>query len=251
MSSACSDHPCDRCPRCEAGECCGADVIDANLPEQGSWPAPAHAPVGEIRTTEDGRLVCHVCGEAFHGLYRHLTAHNLTAEEYRAYFGLKVTEPLASETMREARRLLTPEATEENAERLAQWRQAFTAEQRSAWSRNRVQRIGARGVGTRDGEQARRASVGVAGREANPEAKEAWKGRIRARRKRRDPDTGYAPVITCIVCGAQFSILSTHARPVSPRKTCGTPECVKAVRRKAQAAGQAAKKKPETHPEEK
>lgn len=86
---ACDGHRCDGCPTCLSGSCCGEEVGQADLPAQGSWPGPLHAPLGEL-VERDGKVLCHICGKGVVGLTRHLTHKHkgVTADKYRAYFGL-------------------------------------------------------------------------------------------------------------------------------------------------------------------
>lgn len=102
MSAVCGGHRCDGCARCLAGECCGADVAEANLPAEGAWPTPLHAPIGEL-VDKGGRVMCHLCGTWHVLLAQHLRhVHKLTADAYRAIAGLKAQ--LTSEHQRAAAR---------------------------------------------------------------------------------------------------------------------------------------------------
>lgn len=235
----CFGHPCDACDLCLSGICCGSEVYEANLPEQGSWKGKHFVPLGQMHLDGEGKLVCHICGKGFHGLWKHLQTHGVTTEEYRAYFGLKCGEPLASPEVQEKRALAggySPEALE----KMQAARVQFTAEQRSLWSKNRVARIGATGVGTNDGQQSARAAAWHVKRNENPELDIAWRKTIRARRRKLD-DEGLAPVITCVVCKTQFCHLGSHGAG-SPRKICGSSECKKEVKRRAQLKSAAARK---------
>lgn len=106
----CMGHQCDRCEVCMAGGCCGEDVGDAHLPMQGSWPDPAFAPLGEL-VEQDGQVVCHICGALFTFLGRHVrVAHHLSADEYRAYFGLACRRGLCAKSLSDARSKAAKEA---------------------------------------------------------------------------------------------------------------------------------------------
>ena len=56
---------------------------------------------GEMAYDNEGRVICHICGRAFHKLSIHLrTVHQLTAAEYREQFGLNKGTSLVSERLR-------------------------------------------------------------------------------------------------------------------------------------------------------
>jgi hypothetical protein len=220
--------------------CCGEAVVEANLPAPGSWDGETKVKVGTVKITDDGKIVCHICGEAFKALWMHINRkHGIDADEYRAYFGLRTTEPLCGPIMYEERsdRQAQQEAAK-NAEqrqadldRLERFRLDFTREQRSLWSRNREQRLQAQGGG-----MGQYASVGAAAwqsrRRTDPDADRTWRGKlIVAKRRMLDEGT------TCIVCGVQFCVLTSRAIGLrSPRKTCGDPTCKSEVKRRAQRA---------------
>jgi hypothetical protein len=221
-------------------------VVEADLPEMGSWKGPIKVPLGQVRITDDGKIVCHICNGHFKALWMHIQkSHNINADQYRAYFGLRTTEPLCGPALYEARsdrQGATEEARDEEAKveqaaRLERYRMDFTSEQRSAWSRNREQRLQAVGAGI-----ARQSAAGVAAwqqrRLTDPDADRKWRGKlIVAKRKRLDEGT------TCSVCGAQFCVVnSRQIKARSPRKTCGTPECTSEIKRRAQRASAEAKK---------
>lgn len=98
----CAGHPCDGCADCEAGRCCGTDVGEAGLPLEGSWPHQWFGDVGRL-IERDGRLRCHCCGGWFVDLGRHVVAHNLSGDAYRAMWGLRARRPLAGEGLRQSR----------------------------------------------------------------------------------------------------------------------------------------------------
>lgn len=107
VKGVCQGHRCDDCVECQGGYCCGSDVAEVwnRLPKQGSWPDMI-GELGIFTLDESGKLQCHVCGRFYDGLSQHVNrAHNLNAEEYRAYFGFSLSAPLISQnlinTMRE------------------------------------------------------------------------------------------------------------------------------------------------------
>ncbi|RAY16838.1 hypothetical protein DPM19_01340 [Actinomadura craniellae] len=72
----------------------------------GEVPVPAglHAPYGRLVRDEQSDLVlCHLCGRWFRALGSHVKAHGLSADEYRAAFGLYQTRALASGEVSRAR----------------------------------------------------------------------------------------------------------------------------------------------------
>lgn len=145
----CAFHPCDDCERCLAGDCCGADVGEAGLPLEGSWKYTAYGEVGVLDTRNDGKMKCHCCGEWYAFLGRHLQAHNLTADAYRAMWGLKCSQPLANDEIRQHR----AELGAEHGHRVNEHRFEFTPEQRSMWAykrESRAQRVRDRGEWPRD-----------------------------------------------------------------------------------------------------
>lgn len=218
-------------------------MIDADLPDQGSWPGPLHAPLGTMLVSPDGNEVtCHVCGRKFRALWKHIQTHGLDAETYRAYFGLRVGEPLCAPKMADARAEISARQPQDPArvEALRQRAAEFTAEQRSVWSRAREARLQTQiESGRGDPEiQRSRAQAWHAKREQDPQADEAWRKAIRARRKRLDAGR------KCVVCGAEFCVLSSRqTRQISARKTCGAPECKREVKRRAQLASAAARRR--------
>lgn len=222
-SGVCADHPCDRCDECLSGICCGREVADANLPSEGSWDGPTHVPVGHIVDTDDG-MTCHICGDAFHALWAHIGVHDVTGEEYRSYFGLAVTQPLASELCRLRRRANRPSNAAGYAA-LQEFQAGLTGEQRSLLSWQRVQRAQVRR------QLASISPTGVAASRASrsrPEVKKAWTAKLRARRPRADSrSTG----VVCPECGALFCPLNVQ------RTLCGQEECLRSARSRAGRLG--------------
>lgn len=147
----CEGHPCDGCDRCLAGDCCGADVGEAGLPLQGSWPYAWHGKLG-VLDERHGRLVCACCGERHADLSKHVRAHGLTADAYRAMWGLNSTTALVCERLR----LVKADLGRAHGHRLneSEWNRP-TPEQRSKWARNREARAETR---LRRGEQVRAAT---------------------------------------------------------------------------------------------
>lgn len=242
----CDGHPCDRCHYCESGTCCGEAVVEADLPEAGSWKGDQVVLTGTVKITQEGKIVCHICGGEFTALWMHIQKrHGIDADQYRAYFGLRTTEPLCGPAMYEGRserqgaaeEARNEEAKVEQAARLEKYRMDFTREQRSIWSRSREQRLQAVGAGI-----ARQSATGAAAwqqrRLSDPDADRKWRGKlIVAKRRRLDEGT------TCSVCGAQFCVVnSRQIKARSPRKTCGSPECKSEIKRRAQRASAEARK---------
>ena len=93
-TSCCVGHDCDGCRTCRHGRCCKRDLPNYHLPEFGSWEGPVFGALGVL--DDDGEHVqCHVCGELFRALARHLwAAHGIWSAEYKAYFGLNNSQGL-------------------------------------------------------------------------------------------------------------------------------------------------------------
>ena len=63
-----------------------------------------HAPYGElVRDEESDMVLCHLCGQWFRALGSHVRAHERTADDYRAEFGLYRARPLTSREISKAR----------------------------------------------------------------------------------------------------------------------------------------------------
>jgi hypothetical protein len=93
----CEGHTCDECDTCLSGICCGADVIEPDLPYQGSWPNEMYGKVG-VLLEKDDKVQCHICGNWYVELGRHsATKHKVNADQYRAYFGLACGRALCPE----------------------------------------------------------------------------------------------------------------------------------------------------------
>lgn len=132
----CAGHPCDDCDRCKNGDCCGGDVGEAGLPLEGSWPHHSYGVVGVVEETGAVQR-CHCCGEWFENLARHVKAHGLTADAYKAMWGLNSTQSLVGKYLRAVRSSL---GVEFGAGHLAGHEMRPTSEQRSRWARNREAR---------------------------------------------------------------------------------------------------------------
>lgn len=246
QTHVCFGHACDNCHYCATGTCCGEAVVEADLPVMGSWEGKPKVPLGQVKITQEGKIICHICGGEFIALWMHIQKrHGIDADQYRAYFGLRTTEPLCGPAMYEARSKrqgATEEARDEAAKveqaaRLERYRMDFTREQRSVWSRSREQRLQAVGAGI--ARQSAAASAAWQERRLNdPDADRRWRGKlIVAKRRRLDEGT------TCSVCGAQFCVVNSRAiKARSPRKTCGSPECKSEIKRRAQRASAEARK---------
>lgn len=136
LEGHCAGHPCDDCDRCKAGDCCGNDVGEAGLPLEGTWPYEHFGVVGVLRIIKS-RLQCHCCGELFENLARHVIAHNLTVDSYKALWGLNSTQPLVSSAIIEVRRQQGLEVGNKN---LIKVPPHITREQRSQQARAREAR---------------------------------------------------------------------------------------------------------------
>ncbi len=83
----CSSHWCDQCKTCERGRCCRNDDPQHRLPEVGEI-TPFYGDLG-VRSDWGDRVECHVCGDWYISVGSHSwIAHDLTAAEYKAAFGL-------------------------------------------------------------------------------------------------------------------------------------------------------------------
>lgn len=207
-------------------------MIEAGLPSLGSWPTSIHGDLGTLNE-QGGKVQCHICGNWFGSLWGHLRKHRINSDSYRAYFGLSCTRPLCSQMISKNRSDTSQRLLEQGSLSLPETFPAFTREQRSNWSWNRDQRLEnqLKNVVSDPEHQRQAAQARVALYEKYPERKKEWVGKIRAKRPRiRNTDE------VCQVCGVPFCPLS-----YTKRTTCGSPECLKEVRRKAQRASQIAK----------
>ncbi|MEV5411300.1 MucR family transcriptional regulator [Thermopolyspora sp. NPDC052614] len=68
-----------------------------SMQQQPKVNAKLHAPVGQlVRDEVADRVLCHICGRWFRALGSHVRVHGLTADDYRAAFGLFATKALSS-----------------------------------------------------------------------------------------------------------------------------------------------------------
>ncbi len=149
VDGPCRGHECDNCRICQTGHCCRKDDPEYTLPEVGTWTGSTYGELGKLDDLGD-KVICHVCGGTYKSLPLHLwMMHDLTAAEYRAYFGLNRRTPLASLAVRQRLResLLHTVAighlAADGHERIARAQAAQlteTPEQRRAWQ-SRKQRL--------------------------------------------------------------------------------------------------------------
>jgi ROS/MUCR transcriptional regulator protein len=134
----CEGHPCDNCYICRQGKCCKRDVPGYRLPALGDWDGPVYGKLGVLQS--DGEKVeCHCCGLWFGNLGSHVAArHGMSANEYRAVFGLRQSTSLIGPQTRARKQ-------QHNAH-LARVRppspfRDLTWAQRSAWHKGRKVRL--------------------------------------------------------------------------------------------------------------
>lgn len=64
-------------------------------------------PKGEIRTDEDGDLICHICGKAYGKLGSHIAlSHGITAKQYKKRFGIAFACGLCKDDLKDRLREL-------------------------------------------------------------------------------------------------------------------------------------------------
>ncbi len=113
MADPCRGHTCDQCSRCRRGRCCRRDQPGYRLPELGEV-TPVFGELGVLAVDDEERVQCHACSRFFRTLNSHIQrVHELTADEYRAAFGLNrgtaLAAPAYRSRMREhGRRVLAP-----------------------------------------------------------------------------------------------------------------------------------------------
>lgn len=74
--------------------------------EEPTWKGPFYGQLG-VLAYEDGKAVCHICGETFAHLGAHVHhGHGLRADEYRRAFGLKQRTKLIGPDFQQKRREL-------------------------------------------------------------------------------------------------------------------------------------------------
>jgi hypothetical protein len=114
------------------------------LPQTGSWPTPIYGELG-VLAEEDGKAQCHICGRWFGNMGQHVVrGHQISCDEYRAYFGLSRDHSLAGKSFRDTQR-------QNHEERLRQYARdgisgvtkilAQTPEERSAINKSRKHRL--------------------------------------------------------------------------------------------------------------
>jgi len=67
--------------------------------------AEGHGLMGVVLAREDGKLQCHICGQWFDKVSKHIGYHKITLQEYRRMFGLRQKDHLMSEKLRSRQRL--------------------------------------------------------------------------------------------------------------------------------------------------
>lgn len=191
------------------------------LPELGEWDGPIYGELGVLAVEVDGdRVQCHACGVWFRFLANHVwRTHLLTADEYRAVFGLAAGHGLVSPTLAEKLRRQALRTLRPYYERAAELAHSLTFEQRSAFMRGRKLRLetrldprwqaARRALGERQSERLRDWYQAL-----DPAARAAHLARLGVPRPR-------TPA-TCVVCGARFYSASHGPRA----KTCG-PDCAR------------------------
>lgn len=255
---ACVDHPCDGCRMCRSGRCCRRDQPDYRLPALGEW-TPVYGELG-VLAVDDDKAQCHACAGWFRNLALHAgRGHDLTAQEYKALFGLNRTTGLVGPSLRErlqanATRVLSPywgQAAESLRSR--------TAEQRANM---RGQKVRLEAVRKPENQRIRQQAAGLKGeafharylagewrppgpgpaaverrrqRLQDPEYR-AWLG------KRLSEALGGRVSVVCAICGTGIEIPRAKAR-TNQRRFCG-PTCLRVFqqevgRRSAQAQARA------------
>lgn len=82
----------------------GVPRTNTPLSEVGAWDGPVYGELGILVFSGD-RLACHGCGELFRGLGYHVVrAHRLSANAFRAVFGLRTSTSLIGPTLKARRR---------------------------------------------------------------------------------------------------------------------------------------------------
>lgn len=150
----CAGHPCDNCWTCRQGRCCRRDNPDYRLPELGEWDGSIHGEIGVL--ADDGQKAqCHICGDFFDQVGKHIVIHDVTPQEYRAIFGLNKSFGLAGPAYKENLRQKMrnePGRIERVSAMGKAWTQTLTPEQRSGFvlRKRRPQAITASAAGLRE-----------------------------------------------------------------------------------------------------
>lgn len=221
----CLGHSCDRCSLCTAGICCGADVITLNLPEEGSWPENIQLPLGELSSTSDGLVICHICNWEGHALGHHIKVHNISADQYRAYFGLCSSQGLVSNTLHQKFVSAGKKSSTKN-EALLEWNNKVTSEQRSIIVTNREQRLQRRKFFSSDKQYLR----GMKNKfllDNNPVLREQLSIKVRLAKRKEDPG------IVCPECGCLFCSWISRRSKTNQSKTCSQRECILSAKSRA------------------
>lgn len=154
----CSGHPCDACRTCGLGRCCRRDNPSYRLPEVGTWQ-PVIGEIGVLATDGD-KAECHICGRYFGRLGFHaVMAHDVTADEYRALFGLRRTTGLAGPRYAAKMAVLGKAHAGRLREMGAAAMSEMTTEQRSYWAQRKPTVQEARDRATRMREASARSMV--------------------------------------------------------------------------------------------
>ena len=225
-AGCCVGHRCDQCADCADGVCCGESMRDDHLPVVGTWTGVTYGTVGALSFI-DGRVQCHACGLTFLMLGKHLAAaHGITADEYRAYFGLCAGTGLTSPDTH-ANRI-------ENGRRRAESGMpgsplaTMTSEQRSIVTYQRERRPERRIRAYASDDQRRKALRRSELLRADPVRRERMAAVIRAARRTNDDGR------TCPECGALFCTWTSRSGgSANKATTCLQTGCITSARRRA------------------
>lgn len=208
----------------------GSALGRGQLPELGEWDGPIHGELGVLAVEPDGsRVQCHACGRWFRFLASHVTqVHRLSADEYRALFGLRAQTGLMSPAMKERRREQTAALLRRYAGAGLAVLRAMPAEEWRAINRGRRWRL----EGRLDPRNRQSWSERV-GRDGKATAQ--WRERLadpvfKARWARHLSEAQGGPAfVTCAVCGTVFRLKPSDAAR-SRRHAC-SPECLARLKR--------------------
>lgn len=185
------------------------------LPTPEDWDGPVYGELGEL-AFDGERVQCHICGEWWHGLATHaLMGHGVTAQEYRAHFGLNMTTPLVGEWLQGVFREKLGPMIKQHAERGRQiGMSVITPEQRGEMLRGRRARL----------QKRLRMRQALASEIAARELEEAF---ATGERKRPEPGDWQGPVhgeigvlatdegrVQCHICGGWYVQLTAHTRVI-------------------------------------
>jgi hypothetical protein len=213
----CTDHWCDRCDLCRSGVCCGSEVATMDLPPEGSWDGPLFGEIGVLNESLHDGVQCHCCGKWYDFLGKHIGAHGLDSDTYRAMFGLNATQALTCQRIRDERAARAVGRSD-----IA--RHSPTPEQKSVIGSRRY----ARSQSAREGQPlftAEHQSAASKARWAKPHARAVA---VWVRRQSLDHTEG----TTCPVCGVAYCRV-----PNTKNVTyCGARECLSEIKRRAAKA---------------